>query len=398
MKKIQILVLLAMAMFSSCLDYSLDAPSGEVTNTTGYILKVNSSTVATNDTIYGATTNEILFFATTLTDSLVAIQLDFGDGSIDAGTQVLHQYKVAGIYQLKVTIVGKNVILNRTVKITAPSVTSSETIVQLSGNTIGDSVSINLLCRKDKIYNNELKGKYFLKGDMTSWKTAITAVDTNFVYKGIVYLQFNFKVKNNEWCSFGYYKATYDLGEHWSYDPLDQFWDVTKGLYKFYVSNGKIYKNQLTAATPGACGDISNSTIGACIRLDYETNGSASDSLIIYANRGYFAGSDSTKFGISYTVDGGSTIVKKARFVKNTNFIFIKAPVTKSSTVRFKTYSDLANLIVGDMTSSAFYNTGTSDCYLVIAGTIQSVKGLSSGKSSGGLFITAADGTKFQIN
>jgi len=390
MRKIQFFVLLALAIISmSCVDYSLENSSKTLDNAQ-YALGV-SSAVMTNDTIYGSINTGILFFVTDkTTDNLVQIQCDFGDGFIDGGTQVLHQYRTTGIFTFKATVVGTNVILNRVVKIANPSVVTGETIIQLSGNSIGDSASISLLCRKDKIDKYSLKGKFFLKGDMTSWKTSIEAIDTNYVYNGIVYLEFTFKVKNNDWSSFGYYKATYDLGEHWSYDPSNKFWDVTKGLYKIYVSNGKIYPNQLTAATPGSCGDPSTSTLGPVIRLDYETNGTSSDSLIIYANRSYLTTTDSTKLGISYTVDGNTTVTKKARFVKNTNYIYVKAPVTKSSTIRFKTYKDLVNLVVGDMTTSIFYNANTSDCYLTIAGTVQKVSGISKNPSSGIKIIPAS--------
>jgi hypothetical protein len=388
-----VLALVAMFLFS-CVDYNLPTPSEAAATNNQYLLKVNSSTVATNDTIYGSVTSEILFFVTTIKDSLVAVQCDFGDGGIDGGTQVLHQYKVAGVYKLKVTVVSTNTILNRVVKISAPSVSVGETIVQLSGNTIGDSASITLLCRKDKIYNYGSKGKYFLKGDMTSWKTAITTVDTNVVYQNVVYVQFTFKVKNSSWTSFGYYKIGNDLSEHWSYDPSDKFWDTTKNLYKIYVANAKIYPNQLSALTPGSCGDPSNLTSGATIRLDYETNGTASDSLVIYANRNYL-GNDSTKMGFSYAVDGGTTIIKKARFLKNTNYIYTRVPVIKSSTVRFKTYKDLAGLITGDISSSIFYDTVTQDCYLTIAGTIQKISGQNSACS--GLKIITPNGS-FLIN
>lgn len=397
MKKVLYLVLISALFFTGCVDYNLPEPiEQEDPVTANYALKVNSSTIATNDSIYGSTENEILFFVTNkVSDELVPIQIDFGDGSIDGGTQVLHRYKNAGIYQFKATVVGTAAILKRVVKISAPSVTTAETIVQLSGNSVGDSAVINLLCLKSKIYSNQIKGKYFLKGDMTNWKTAIEATDTSFTHNGAEYLLFSFKVKNYAWSSFGYYKTGYDLSEHWGYDPDSKYWDKEKGLYKIYVSGAKIYPNQLTASTPGTVGDPSNSTNGPCIRLDYESNGTASDSLIIYANRKYL-GNDSTKLGFSYVVDGGTLITKKARFLKNTDYIFTKVPVTKSSSLRFKTFKDLSNLVVGDMTNSIFYNAGTADCYLTIAGTMQKVKGVTVNNGQG-LFIVTYNGERLKL-
>jgi len=374
MKKNQFFVLLLLATFllSSCVDYSLKEPSEQIVGT-NYVLKV-SSAVITNDTIYGTTTNQILFFVvnTAANDALVNIQCDFGDGTIDGGTQVLHKYSANGIYKLKVTIVGTGFIINRIVKIVAPYVSlSGATIIQLSGNTVGDSASINLLCRKDKIFNYNSRGNYYLKGDMNSWKANILPADTSLLYNGIVYLQFNFKVKNNSWCNFGYYKQT-TTGEQWSYDPTDQFWNSAKALYGFYVSNSIISANQLTTTVPGSCGDQSTSSLGPVIRLDYETNTSSSDSLIIYANRSYI-GTDSTKMAIGYTVDSSNPVIKKARFLKNTNYIFIKTPITRFSTIHFKTYKDVSTLILGDITQSIFYSSTTKDCYLTIAGIVQKV-------------------------
>lgn len=390
MRKKWHLALISALFLTSCVDYnSLPEPIEQIP-VENYSLKMNSSTVAVNDTIYGSTVSEILFFVTDkTTDQIVAIQIDFGDGSIDGGTQVLHRYKNAGIYKFKATVVGTNAILERIAKISAPSVSTAETIVQLSGNSVGDSAAINLLCLKSKIYSHKVKGKYFLKGDMTNWKTAIEATDTAFIYNGAEYLLFNFKVKNYAWSSFGYYKAGYDLSEHWGYDPDSKYWDKEKGLYKIYVSGAKIYPNQLTASTPGAVGDPSNSANGPCIRLDYESNGTSNDSLVIYANRNYLSTTDSTKLGISYTVDGGATVVKKASFLKNTKYIFVKVPVTKSSSLRFKTLKDISALTVGDMTSSIFYNAGTSDCYLTIAGTMQKIKGVAINNGTGLIIITA---------
>lgn len=372
MKKFKPFFIVAfMAMFASCLNYSDDLGNdGGKDGATDYLVHTNSLAVPTeNDTIYSGVNSENLFFVTDKNDSIVAVQIDFGDGDIDGGTQVLHKYKTAGIYQLKITVTATATVIKRIVKITAPSVSTKETIVQLSGNTTGDSASINLLCKKDKIYNyGQMKGQYFLKGDMTNdWKTSIAAADTNFVYDGEKYILFNFKVKNGEWYSFGYYK-TFGGSEQWGYDPNNQYWDATKGLYKFYVANARIYKNELKAQIPGNFGDPSTSSLGPVIRLDYETNGTSSDSLVIYANRNYLSGADSTKIGISYSVNGGEVVKKAVHFTKKADYVFIKVPVDKNSAVRFKTYKDIANNITGDMSGSIFYNSDLNDCYLKIAG------------------------------
>ena len=357
-------------VFTSCADYSDDLGGGGKSPIEDYVFFANSLAIEKNDTIYGGTNNEILFFMTNESDSIVATQIDFGDGSIDGGLQILHKYKNNGIYNLKITETKTGSIINRIVKIAAPSVTTKETIVQLSGNTIGDSASINLLCLKKKIWNFEKQsGQYFLKGDMTNeWKTAIAAVDTNFVYDGEVYLLFNFKVKNGQWYSFGCYKASFGGGEQWSYDPLNRYWDTSRGLYKFFVANATIYQNELTAQIPGICGDAPTSASGPVIRLDYQTNNDKPDSLVIYANRNYL-GADSTKLGISYSVDGGDFIKKIASFNKTADYIYVKVPVDKNSTIRFKTYSDITNLITGNMTGSRFYDSSVNDCYLKIAGS-----------------------------
>lgn len=374
MKKINFLALVALFFgLSSCVDYNLpelnEAPVNEPVN---YMLKVNSSVVAVGDTIYGSTTAPILFMGMEkITEAIVPIQCDFGDGTIDGGTQVLHQYKTAGIFSFTATIVAKNEVLKRIVKISAPSVNYTDVLVQLSGNTVGDSAVINILCKKDKIYQGGGRiGNYYIRGDMTDWKRSIMASDTNFVYNGAVYLQFNIKVKNNDWTSFGYYKTINGSSEQWGYAPEDKYWDASKGLFRIYVTGAKIYSSQLVASVPGTCGDSDN------IRLDYETNGSNTDSLTIYVNRKNL-GNDSTKMGVSYSVDGNDLMLKKVRFLKNTNWCYIKAPVTKSSTVRFKTYQNLTNLVVGNMTESMFYNPGTKDCYLTIAGSVSKVKSAS---------------------
>lgn len=403
MKKIQIIVALALAIFStSCVDYSFEEPQAQVVNPQSndsvYVLKVASAFIA-NDTIYGSVGNEILFFVTNkTTDALVAIQCDFGDGVMDGGDQVLHQYKADGIYKLKITIVGTGIVMNRIVKIGAPVVViSGETIIQLSGSIVGDSANISLLCRKDKINSYKQSGNYFLKGDMTNWKKAISAVDTNFVSGGVTYLKFNFKVKNSTWCSFGYYKVTSNTDEHWGYDPSCKFWDLSKGLYKFYVLNGQIYQTQLSSDTPGSFGDPSSQKFGPTIRGSYETNGTGTDSLVIFANKNYLNGADTLKMGIGYSVDGQPTTIKKARFLKNSAYFYIKVPVTKSSSVRFKTYKDTYSLIPGDMTSSIFYDSNTQDCYLIISGAMQGVRGITSSKTSS-LSVIAANGEKFSIN
>lgn len=372
MKKFKLFFMIAfVAILASCVNYSDDFENGGKNTVNDYTVYTNSLAVPTeNDTIYSGTGSENLFFVTDQKDSIVAIQIDFGDGSIDGGTQILHKYKTAGIYQLKITVTATAIVINRVVKITAPSVSTKETIVQLSGNTTGDSASINLLCKKDKIYNyGQMKGQYFLKGDMTNdWNISIAAVDTNFVYDGEEYLLFNFKVKNGQWYSFGYYK-TFGSSEQWGYDPDNQYWDATKGLYKFYVANARIYKNELKAQIPGSFGDPSTSALGPVIRLDYETNGTGSDSLVIYANRNYLSSTDSTRIGISYSVNGGEIVKKAASFTKKADYVFIKVPVDKNSAVRFKTYKDIVNNIPGDMSSSIFYNSDLNDCYLKIAGS-----------------------------
>jgi hypothetical protein len=354
-----------------------------------YVFKANAAIV--NDTVYGSTVNPILFFVEK-NDSIVSIQIDYGDGGTASGTEVIHQYKTDGVYQLSLVVVSTNTTIKRIVKIGSPAVVTSKTIVQLSGNTIGDSASINLLCLKSKIFNNTAKGTYYLKGDMYHWR-AIAPVDTNFIYNGASYLQFNFKVKNDVWISFGYYKAI-SGAEQWSYDPANEYWDTTKGLYKFYVANSKIYSTQLSSTIPGTCGDVANSTSGSCFRLDYETNGANPDSLIIYANRNYLSG-DSTKFGIGYTVDGSVTAIKKARFIKG--YIYCKVPVSTSSSLRFRSYKDISSLTTGNMNTSIFWDANINDCYLNLAGTIQKVSGVN--KSSYNLpAVTLANGQKLYFN
>ena len=406
MKKIFFLALLsAVLSLVGCVDfYEPEVVEEEIPQVVkpdgGYKLKANASIVATNDSIYGAVEQEILFFIVDSLDNIVACQIDFGDGTLDGGSQILHKYKVAGIYKLKATVVGKNKTLERNVKITAPSTSTStaETIVQLSGNTVGDSAAIKLLCLKNKIYNYRTKGKYFLKGDINNWKTAIEASDTNFIYNGAEYLLFNIKVRNYAWASFGYYKTGYDSNEHWGYDPNNKYWSKELGLYRFYVAGAQIYATQLTAEIPGACGDASSSSSGPCIRLDYQTNGAGSDSLVLYANRNYLTTSDSTKIGISYTVDGGAVVIKRATFIKNNNkYVFVKVPVTKSSAVRFKTYKDVVALTVGDMTSSIFYSPGTGDCYLTIAGSMQKAPSRDKNGNDTELSVIAANGNRLKF-
>ncbi len=393
MKKIVFLALASALFFSGCVDFN--EPEAK-TEEESYRFNVNSSVVLANDTIYAGVGQEILSFVTDANENIVNTQIDFGDGVVDGGTQILHSYKTAGIFQIKATVVEKNVVLNRVAKITAPSVVTVETIIQLSGNTVGDSASIKLLCLKSKIYNwNKVVGKYFIKGDMTGWKRAIEATDTNYLYNGERYLLFSFKLKNYAWTSFGYYKVS-STSEHWGYDPNNKFWNNELGLYRVYVSGAQIYANQTTAEIPGAAGDAANSANGPCVRLDYQTNGFGNDSIVIYANRNYLSTTDSTKLGIGYTVDGGATVIKKASFLKNTKYIFVKVPVTKSSTVRFKTYKDINTLATGDMTSSIFYRAGTGDCYLTIAGTIQKVPGLN-GSRGLGVSIIAANGERFNF-
>lgn len=380
------------AMLASCADYSDDLKGDNNPVEKSYTFFANSLATVENDTIYGGLSNEMLFFLTDIEkDSIVAVQIDFGDGSIDGGTQVLHKYKAAGVYSMKITNTKTGGKIERIVKIIAPSVSTKETIIQLSGNTIGDSASINLLCKKDKIYNWQKNGQYFLKGDMNDWKTAITAVDTNYIYDGERYLLFNFKVKNGQWYSFGYYKSTYSTGEQWSYDPLNQYWDVTKGLYKFFVSNARIYKNELTAQIPGSCGDMSISALGPVIRLEYETNSYGADSLVIYANRNYLINSDSTKLGIGYSVNGEEFVKKSASFNKAADYIYVKLPVDKNSTVRFKTYSDIANNITGDMTGSRFYSD-INDCYLKIAGSVPTSRSIAENGNIKGIKIILLNG------
>ncbi len=377
---------------SSC-EYALDpmvTPSDAAAKQ--YTLKVANAVMA-NDTIYGSTANPILFFVVNKSDSIVSIQIDYGDGGTASGTELIHQYKSDGIYQLSVLVVSTNTSIKRIVKIGSPSVATSKTIIQLSGNTIGDSASINLLCLKSKIFNYKSKGSYYLKGDMSHWN-AINPVDTNFVYNGVAYLQFNFKVKNDVWISFGYYK-TISGTEQWSYDPANEYWDTTKGLYKFYVANSKIYSNQLSSTIPGSCGDVATSASGPCFRLSYETNGTNPDSLVIYANKNYLSG-DSTKFGIGYTVDGTVSAIKKARFIKG--YLYCKVPVTTSSSLRFRSYKDVASLSIGNMTTSMFWDANISDCYLNLAGnTIQKVSGANQGSYSLPV-ITLANGQKLYFN
>lgn len=399
MKKLLFLALLFSAFLTSCVDF-YNQPEEIVPEPiveTSYKLKANSSVVAVGDTIYAALSQEMLFLVTDALDVIVPIQIDFGDGTVDGGTQVLHQYKAAGIYQFQATVVGTTNVIRRVVKITSPSVTTTETIIQLSGNTVGDSAAIRLLCLKNKIYNFRVKGKYFLRGDMNNWAYAIEATDTNFVYNGAEYLLFNFKVKNYAWTSFGYYKKS-ELAENWGYDPNNKFWDASKGLYKFYTSGGQIYQNELTADIPGSCGDPANQKFGPTIRLNYETNGMNGDSLVIYANKKYLSGADTTLMGISYAVDGGAVVKKKARFIKNSTYFYIKLPITKSSSLSFKTYKDLERMLIGDMTSSIFYRPEIGDCYLTIAGSVQRISAVSkNGSESGSLTVITPKGEQLTL-
>lgn len=366
MKKFFSLALLVL-VFSSCLDYNMSEEEIIIVtpDPEGVVFKANNVASLAGDTIYGSTTAEMLFLATK-NNVIVPIQIDFGDGSINNGSQLLYRYKNPGIYQMKVTLVNTSETLTRIVKIGSPSVVASgETIIQLSGVTVGDSASINILCRKDKIYNHKTPGKYYLKGDMNNWKSFYQATDTNYVYNGISYLSFTFKVKNGERTGFGYYKVGYNSGEHWSYDPDNQYWDKGRGVYSVYVSGGQIYKNEVNADTPGSFGDASSQKFGATFRGHYEVGG-VSDSLILYVNKNYLNGGNN--MGVAYSVNGTASVYKKLRPIENSAFSFVKIPVNKNSSLTWKSYKNITTLEIGDMTSSIFYQTA-GYCYLNIAGS-----------------------------
>jgi hypothetical protein len=271
MKKNAILSLMAIIivmLFSSCQKEEITIKTPKPA---AYTLKMSTAAVEVNDTIYSVIATPILFFVTDARDTIVTAQINFGDGTINGGKQLIHRFKTAGVYQLVVSIIGTNVTIKKTIKITNSSLAVGGTIVQISGSTIGDSASVNLLCRKDRIYQSNLPGKYFLKGDMNNWKKAISPIDTNYTYNGVKYIEFNFKVLNGTWNDFDYYKVLNDGTEQWSYDPADSYWDSVKGLYKFYITGAQIYSSQPVAYIPGSCGDVVTSTTLNCIRIDYLT-------------------------------------------------------------------------------------------------------------------------------
>lgn len=340
-----------MALLVACVDYpefNFEGNNPTETDTLSYMLKVNES-VSGNDTIY-LTVNTVALFVVIKEESgrqeKVTTKMFFGDGGEDLGKEVLYVYRNAGIYNFVAEIDGK-AVSQKIVKVSSPIIKTAESLVQLSGNTVGDSAVIKLLCRKDNIFGYERKGQYFMRGDMTDWKTSIKATDTSYVVNGTDYLLFQFKVKNGKTVKFGYYKVGVGY-EDWSYNPSSIFWDKEKNLYSIYVEGGNIYPNETKTYVPGGCGDEGSAP---CIRLDFLPGSGGKDSILIYANRLYL-GSDSLKMGISVSIDGAPEYQPPIKYFGKW---YIMTRVPAGQKIDFVTYKDLGGKTKGEMSSSVFY-------------------------------------------
>ncbi len=397
MKKL-FLFLAAALVLSACSREDVVLPeeiTEQPTNPSGYLLQVRAA-AASGDSIFGSTSEQILFFVTNTSNQIVDAQFDMGDGIVKTGKEILHKYTSGGIYTLTVTVTGTATKITRFVKIAEPAVKATGTIIQLSGKIVADRAEIQLLCKKDKIYNSaNFPGKYYIKGDMNEWNQGILATDSNYVYEGNKYILFTISAKLNAWNAFGYYKLSNAGADVWAYDPPSEYWEKERQVFKFYVNNeGKISPSIMTADIPGSTGDVATDEKGPTIRLAYQV--SSPDSLIIYANKAYL-GTDATTMGIGYSIDGKEFIIKKGQAVNGGKYIYVKVPVNKDSKVLFKTFSNINTKATGDMTKSVFYRPAYQDCYLTIAGSQARVARAGGGSPSSNIRIITPDGTQLTM-
>lgn len=396
MKKVILFLAAALALSACSREEEVILPEENEQETgMSFMLQVRAAAMS-GDSIYGSTSEQILFFVTNTSNQIVDAQFDMGDGIVKTGKEILHKYTNGGIYTLRVTVTGTSTRITKFVKIAEPAVKATGTIIQLSGKVVADRAEIQLLCKKDKIYNSaNFPGKYYIKGDMNDWAQGILASDTAYVYEGNKYALFTISVKLNNWTAFGYYKLSNSGADVWAYDPPSEYWEKERQLFKFYVNNeGKISPSIMTADIPGSTGDVATDEKGPTIRLSYQTG--AADSLIVFANKAYL-GTEASTMGVGYSVDGKEFIIKKGEAVSGGKYIYVKVPVNKNSKVLFKTYTNIYTKATGDMTKSLFYRPAYQDCYLTIAGSQMKVSRSGGGGSGSSIRIIAPNGTSLNM-